>query len=89
MKSNRVDPILKLLSNNHSKSITRGIGFHYELFGPVRCYVPGHLAHIFLSFLDHYVLIRSHDCLPVQQSHLAGNSIVLLLCTFPIVPFLW
>jgi len=38
----------------------------------------------FSFFLDRYVLIRSHDLdshdhLPVQQSHLAGESIVLPL----------
>jgi len=45
------------------------------------CYAPGHLAHIFLSFLVCYVLIWSHDIdshdrLPVQQSRFTGNSIV-------------
>jgi len=65
-----------------------------DVVGGVDCYVPGHLAHIFLSFLDRYVLIQSHDldshdCLPVQQSHLAGNSIVPFLCTLFIVLFLW
>jgi len=59
-----------------------------------QCYTPGHLAHIFLLFLDQHVLIRSHDrdshdCLPVQQSHLVGNSIVPSFSTFPIVLFLW
>jgi len=58
------------------------------------CYVPGHLAHIFFLFLVHYVLIQSHDLdshdrLPVQQSHLVGNSIVPSFCTFSIVLFLW
>jgi len=59
-----------------------------------RCYVLGHLAYIFLFFLAQYVLIRSHDPnshdrLPVQQSHLVGNSIVPSFCMFPIVLFLW
>ena len=58
------------------------------------CYVPGHLAHIFLFFLARYVLIRSHDPdshdrLPVQQNHLVGNFIVPSFRTFPIVLFLW
>jgi len=61
---------------------------------PQECYTPGHLAHIFLSFLDRYVLIRSHDLdshdhLPVQQSHLVGNFIVPSFCTLSIVLFLW
>jgi len=48
----------------------------------------------FFSFLDWYVLIQSHDldshdCLPVQQNHSVGNSIVPSICTFPIVLFLW
>ena len=58
------------------------------------CYTPGHLAHIFLFFLVCYVLIQlwdldSHDRLPVQQSHLVGNSIVPSFCTFSIVLSLW
>jgi len=32
-----MDTILKFLCNNHSKSISRCIGFHDKLFGPVRC----------------------------------------------------
>jgi len=59
-----------------------------------QCYILGHLAHIFLSFLDQYVLIWSHDhfshdCLPVHQSHLVRNPIVPFSCTFPIVLPLW
>ena len=58
------------------------------------CYVPGHLAHIFIFFLARYVLIwshdpDSHDHLLVQQSHLVGNFIVPSFRTFPIVLFLW
>ena len=58
------------------------------------CYAPGHLAHIFLSFLVRYVLIQSpdlnsHDCLPVHQSPLVRNFIVPSFCTFPIVLPLW
>ena len=61
---------------------------------PTVCYVLGHLAHIFLSFLVQYVLIWSHDLdshdwLPVQQSHLVGNFIVPSFCMFFIVLFLW
>jgi len=48
----------------------------------------------FFSFLDRYVLIRSHgldshDCLLVQQSYPVGNFIVPSICTFFIVLFLW
>ena len=60
-----------------------------ESYCGATCYVPGHLAHIFLSFLDRYVLIRSHDRLPVQQSRFTGNPIVPSFCTSPIVPLLW
>jgi len=61
--------------------------------GKPGCYAPGHLAHIFLSFLVRYVLIWSpdflHDRLPVHQSHLARNSIVPSFCTSSIVLPLW
>jgi len=74
--------------------LTKSADLIVERLAHIYCYVPGHLAHIFLFFLAHYVLIRSHDPdshdrLPVQQSHLVGNFIVPSFRTFPIVLFLW
>jgi len=94
------EDVSKALADTSNKSAPGPSGIGYKLLKWAHavspsclCYIPGHLAHIFLSFLDRYVLIRSHDLdshdrLLVQQSHLVGNSIVPSFCTFPIVPFL-